>query len=60
MQASRFEFLPFDPLSLFQNGLVTAEVDIGWYDVVQALVISLMIVMIDKSCDLGFTSPGRT
>ena len=54
MQASRFECLPFDPFSLFQNGLVTSEVDIGWCDVVQALVITLVIVVIDEGFDLGF------
>jgi len=28
-QASRFDGLPFDPFSLFQNGLAASEVDIG-------------------------------
>ncbi|NQZ74296.1 MAG: hypothetical protein HRT60_14670 [Dinoroseobacter sp.] len=40
MQASRFECLPFDPFSLFQNGLVTSEVDIGWCGVVQVSDVS--------------------
>ena len=59
MQASRFECLPFDPFSLFQNGLVTSEVDIGWCDVFQALVISLVIVMIDEGFDLVFEIAGQ-
>jgi hypothetical protein len=54
MQASRFERLSFDPFSLFQNGFVTTEVDICGRDVVQALVIALVIVVIDKGFNLGF------
>lgn len=54
MQASRFKGLLFDPFSLFQNGFVPSEVDIGWCDVAQTLVISLMIVMIDEGFNLGF------
>lgn len=54
MQASRFECFPFDPFSLFQNGLVTSEVDIGGCDVVDALVVAPMIVVIDEGFDLGF------
>ena len=54
MQASRFERLLFDPFSLFQNDLVTPEVDIGGRDVVQALVVALVVVMIDKGFDLSF------
>ena len=44
MQAPRFECLPFDPFTLFQNGFVTPEVDVGRCDVVDALVISLMVL----------------
>ena len=54
MQASGLKRLPFDPFSLFQNGLVTSEVDIGGCDVVDALVVALMIVVIDEGFDLGF------
>ena len=54
MQASRFERLSFDPFALFQNGFVTAKVDVGGCDVVQALVVALMVVMIDEGSDLGF------
>ena len=52
MQASRFECLSFDPFSLFQNGFVTAEVDVGRCDVVDALVIALVIVVVDEGFDL--------
>jgi hypothetical protein len=54
MQAPRFERLSFEPFSLFQNGFVTPEVDIGGCDVVQALVVTLMIAMIDEGLNLGF------
>ncbi len=54
MQASRFERLLFDPLPLLQNGFVPTEVDIGWRDVLQALVIALMVVVIDERFDLSF------
>lgn len=51
-QASRFDGLPFDPFSLFQNGLAAPEVDIGRGEVLQALVIAPVVVMIDKGIDL--------
>ncbi len=54
MQASRFERLSFDPLSLLKNGFVPSEVDVGRCDVVQTLVEALMVVVIDKGFDLGF------
>ena len=54
MQASRFERLSFDPFSLLQNGFVAAEVDVCGRDVVQALVVTLMVVMIHEGFDLGF------
>ena len=54
MQASGLKRLPFDPFSLFQNGLVTSEVDIGWCDVVDALMIPLVIVVVDEGFNLSF------
>jgi len=53
MQAARFERLSFDPFSLFQNSFVTAEVDVGGCDVVQALVISSVVIMVDEGFDLN-------
>ena len=58
MQASLFERLSFDPFSLLQDGFVATEVDVGWCDVVQALVIALVIVMIDEGFDLNFEVTG--
>lgn len=59
MQASRFERPSFDPFSLLQNGFVPAEVDIGRRDVAQALVVTLVIVMIDECFDLSFEITGQ-
>ena len=47
-------FLDLFPFS--ENGFVTPEVDVGGCDVVDALVVALMIVMIDK----GFEITGQT
>ena len=57
MQAPGFDCLPFDPFALFQNGFVTAEVDVGGCDVVQALMVALMIVVVDEGLDLGLKIP---
>ena len=48
MQASRFECLSFDPFPLLQDGFIAAKVDVGGCDVVQALVVSLVVVVIDE------------
>ena len=53
MQASRFERLLFDPFSLIQNGFVPAEVDIGGFDVVEALVV----VVVYGGVALSFHGP---
>ena len=47
-------FLDLFPFS--ENGFVTSEVDVRGCDVVDALVVALMIVMIDK----GFEITGQT
>ena len=59
MQASRFKRFPFDPFSLFQNCFVASKVDIGRRDVVQALMITLMVVMIHKGFDVSFKITGQ-
>ena len=51
-QASRFDGFPFDPFSLFQNGLAAPEVDIGRREVLQALMIALMVVVLDEGVNL--------
>ena len=54
MQASRFKGLLFDPFPLFQNGFVAPAVDVGGRNVAQALMISLVVVVVDEGSDLGF------
>ena len=46
--------LSFDPFSLFDDGVGSAEVGISRCDVVQALVITLVVVMLDERFDLVF------
>ena len=36
-----------------------AKVDIGWCDVVQALVVALIVVIVDESPDLPFQIAGQ-
>lgn len=43
----------FEPFSLRQEGLATSEVDVGRRQVVQALVITQVVVVIDERCDQG-------
>ena len=49
MQAARFNRLLFDPFTLLKNGFVSAEVDVGWREVVDALVIALVVVVVDEA-----------
>ena len=51
-QAPGFDGFLFDPFSLFQNGLASAEVDVGRREVSQALMISPVIVVLDEGVDL--------
>ena len=51
-QASRFDGVPFDPFSLLQDGLAAPEVDVGRGKVLQALVVSTMVIVIDEGVDL--------
>ena len=54
VQAPQFDGLSLDPLSLQQNGLAAPEVDVGGREIVEALVVSAMVVMLDEGRDLGF------
>ena len=54
-----FDGLSFDPFALFDDGLGPAEVGIGGRHVVQALVISLMIVVFDERRNLGLKVAGQ-
>ncbi len=50
-QASRFDDLPFDPFSLFQDGFAASEVNVGGSEVLQALAVALVVVVIDEAVD---------
>ncbi len=59
LQAAVFDCLSFDPFPLSENCSVTPEVDVGRCDVVQALVVTLVVVIIDKFPDLAFEIAGK-
>ena len=46
--------LSLDPFSLQQDGVAAPEVDVGRGEVVEALVVSPMIVVFDEGGDPGF------
>ena len=52
LQAPGFDCFLFDPFSFVQSGLATSEVYIGGCEVIDALVITLVIIVINKSLDL--------
>lgn len=54
LQAPHFDGPSLDPFSLQQDGLASAEVDVGGCEIVEALVVSPMIITVDEGCDLGF------
>jgi hypothetical protein len=53
-QAAIGDCLSFDPFSLNQYGLTAAEVDVGWRQIADALVIAQVIVVSDEGLDLSF------
>jgi hypothetical protein len=53
-QASVLNGLSFDTFSFKQDGLASAEVDVGRGEIGDALVVSLVIVMGDEVTDPGF------
>jgi hypothetical protein len=52
-QASALDGLSFDPFSFQQDGVATAEVDIGRCYIADGLVVTLVVVVIDEGVDLG-------
>ena len=59
LQSSLFEGLSFDPLALMQDGLGASEVDIGWRQVPQALMVAAVIVVLDEAIDVGLEIAGQ-
>jgi hypothetical protein len=54
LQSSVFDGLSFGPFALKQDGLAAPEVDVGWGEIVDALVITPVVVIGDERIDLGF------
>src|SRR5215510_3788877 len=59
LQASGLDGLSFDPFSLKQDGLGSAEVDVGRGEIGDALVVAQVIVVGDEVTDLGLHSTSR-
>ena len=59
LQAALLDCLFLDLFSFSQNGFVSAEVDVGGCDVVQALVVSLVVVIFDEGPDLALKITGQ-
>ena len=53
-QASVLDGLSFDPFSFKQDGLASAEVDVGRGEIGDALVVSQVIVVSHELADPGF------
>ena len=59
LQAPIFDGLSLDPFALFDDGWGSAEVGVGGRHVVQALVVTLVVVVLDEGLDLGFEVTGQ-
>jgi hypothetical protein len=53
VQAALFDGVSFDPFAFEQDGLAASEVDVGRGEIIEALVVSAMVVVLDKGRDLG-------
>ena len=54
LQAALLDCQFLDLLPFPDDGFVSPKMDVSWCDVVQSLVISLVVVVIDESLDLTF------
>ena len=54
LQAPMFDCLSFDPFSAFDDGFGPAEVCVCRRHVAEALVVTLVVIMLDERFDLGF------
>jgi hypothetical protein len=59
LQAPMLDGLSLDPFALFDDGGCPAEVGVGGCHVGQALVVTLVIVVLDEGLDLGFEVAGQ-
>ena len=58
LQATLSDSLFLDLFPFSENGFIAAKVDVGGCDVVQALVLSLVVVVFDEATDLMFQVAG--
>jgi hypothetical protein len=58
-QSSLFDGVAFDSFSFQEDGLASAEVDVGRRDVSWAFVIASVIVVLGEARDLGFEITGQ-
>ena len=59
LQAALSDCLSFDPFPFSENGFVAPEVDVCRCDVVQALVVTLIVVIFDECSDLTLKVAGQ-
>jgi hypothetical protein len=59
LQAACSDGLPFDPFSFCQDGWTASAVDIGWSEIVDALVVAAVVVVGDEGRDLGLEIAGQ-
>lgn len=52
VQAALSDGVSFDPFAFEQDGLAASEVDVGWGKIVEASVVSAMVVVLDEGRDL--------
>jgi len=58
LQAALLDCPFLDPFPFSENGFVASEVDVGWCEVVQALVVALIVVILDECADLTLKVAG--
>ena len=58
LQATLSDRLFLDLFPFSENGFIAAKVDVGGCDVVQALVVSRVVVVFDEATDLTFQVAG--
>src|SRR5439155_9478081 len=54
LQAAIVDGVSFDPFSFCQDGRAASEVDVGRGEIVDALVVSAVVVVSDEGLDLSF------
>jgi hypothetical protein len=59
LQSSLSHGVAFDPFSLQKDGRGSAEVDVGRCQVLQAFMVTPVIIVLDEARDLGFEIAGQ-